>query len=333
MEAFEAFDFSRNAGWLRHLSTVEVPGEVDGGGGESRAMRLVKAKWYKREIEPNFDVDLVRKASSGPKSATSNPPRPSNSSTNAQHTSGGGPRSQEQAPPPRQPQARTGPGSQWAEKILFYMRVALVLLAAASFFPFIPAGRSCFIWALQMAVGVHGQKLYMTYGLPQLRPFPAALASWFQQLRGHTDFHYLCYALLFTTGSPVFGVLPPLVILAVYHIFAYATVNFGSNPLWQRYGVRGYQWLQEKQQQALLFNAVSEVSLGFLTLLGLLSPARSFVKVYFVWTILKLRYRAADSSFYHEQLWRQINEKTRPYYSRVPYVPMVIEWIRQWFNN
>ena len=100
----------------------------------------------------------------------------------------------------------------------------------------------------------------------------------------------------FPFGSPVFGVLPPIVILAVYHIFAYASAKFSSNELWKRYGSRGHRWLQAKQKEALLFNAVSEVSLGFLTIVSLLSPSRSFVKVYFVWTILRLRYSLGSES-------------------------------------
>ena len=194
MDAFESFEFEGNAGWLRHLATVEVPGEREGAGcaADSRAIRLVKAKWYKREIDPNFDLSLVRNSKprqkAGPSGASDATP-----SSSYEH------RGRERPPPP--PRQRTTPTStSWTDTALFFMRVVLVLLSAASFFPFVPATRKCFTWALQMAVGVHGQKLYSTYRLPPLRPFPGGLTSWFQPIRGNTDFHYLCYALLFTTG-------------------------------------------------------------------------------------------------------------------------------------
>ena len=88
---------------------------------------------------------------------------------------------------------------------------------------------------------------------------------------------------------PVIGVLLPLAVAATYDAFAYASHNLSSNVLWRGYGSRLHRWLNDNKQQAMLLSAVSEVSLGFLTLFGLLSPARSFTQVILTWNILKQR--------------------------------------------
>lgn len=88
---------------------------------------------------------------------------------------------------------------------------------------------------------------------------------------------------------PFIGVLLPLAVAATYDAFAYASHNLSSNILWRGYGSRLHRWLNDNKQQAMLLSAVSEVSLGFLTLFGLLSPARSFTQVILTWNILKQR--------------------------------------------
>jgi hypothetical protein len=169
-------------------------------------------------------------------------------------------------------------------------------------------------------------------GVPALRPFPAALTSYGKRLATATDAHYLILALAFMAGRPVIGVLVPMVTLATYHASAYANRQFAGHQLWKRYGAPCHRWLADKQSHALQFNAVSEISLGFLTLLSMLGPGRSISQLYVTWSVLKQRYKSPDSAPQHRVAWQTIDERVRPYYSRVSFVHQLIQKAKAWFT-
>lgn len=324
MDAFLSYDFDGDARWAAHLAGVEVAGDAVAGDGESRAMRLVKAKWYKRVVDPSFDVDAVRRG--GPSRAqpaatkpAAPPPRPARPSP---------------TPPPPPTGGRSGgpPDPPPIAAALFGLHCTLVLLAAVSLLPVPSLGRRAYVWALQLAIGLHGRNAWRAVGTPSLRPFPSALADFGRRLATCTDAHYVALALAFMPGRPVVGVLVPMACLATYNASAYANQRFGAHPLWQRYGVRAHRWLADRQQQALMFNAVSEISLGFLTMVALLSPGRSFSQLYVTWSVLRQRYRCPDASWYHRTVWQLIDEKAAPFYSRVGLLAAAIARARAWFT-
>ena len=68
---------------------------------------------------------------------------------------------------------------------------------------------------------------------------------------------------------------------------------------WRKGGVC---WVNP-QGQALVLNAFAEIGVGFLLLLGLLSPARSILLTLIYWkNVLPVRYHSPDAASYHRQV-------------------------------
>lgn len=55
MEAFDSFDFDASSAWKRYEEDSVLTTDAD-------ALLLAKAKWYKKNVDEGFDVDLVRKS-------------------------------------------------------------------------------------------------------------------------------------------------------------------------------------------------------------------------------------------------------------------------------
>eukprot|EP00878_Enallax_costatus_P027332 GHUV01029408.1.p2 GENE.GHUV01029408.1~~GHUV01029408.1.p2 ORF type:complete len:150 (+),score=61.53 GHUV01029408.1:456-905(+) len=64
LEAFNAYDFDSNDDWKSHLRNVELPA----GSAASAALQKVKAKWYKKNVDSDFDPAWI--ASSHSSTAT-----------------------------------------------------------------------------------------------------------------------------------------------------------------------------------------------------------------------------------------------------------------------
>lgn len=61
-------------------------------------------------------------------------------------------------------------------------------------------------------------------------------------------------------------------------------------------------YLAYLQADALLYNAVAEIGVGFVTLLGLLFPPRHILTPFLVFNFLRMRYWSPDSSPFHRQV-------------------------------
>lgn len=61
MEAFRRYDFENNENWKAYLRSVELPlaRELD------EATLRVKARWYKKNVDPDFDPNFVSRAGGG----------------------------------------------------------------------------------------------------------------------------------------------------------------------------------------------------------------------------------------------------------------------------
>ncbi|BDA49740.1 hypothetical protein COCOBI_14-3600 [Coccomyxa sp. Obi] len=343
LAAFRSFDFDGDERWKSYVMNLEIPPGRD----KNAVIEKFKAKWYKREIDPSFDPSTVM------------PSRPSPASTSRQESAGGS------GTPPSPPQSRaaadesaskSGTDSSGAAKsspsepgtgrfkglslgspqnLLFILHTALLLLGLCVVQPL-----SSFLsyrawrWFLALSVLSHGYKLFLKYGKPALRPFPAALKAWFGPAAMSTDFQYLLLSILFLQARPMTLVVVPIWILALYHFFAYASQHFSSNPLWIKYGADAHRFLSANQGQALVFNAGAEIGTGLLLLVGLLTPARSIMLTFIYWrNFLPARYNTPDSAAYHRQAWAVLAEKASPVLQAVPLLQTPINFIKRGFTN
>ena len=60
--------------------------------------------------------------------------------------------------------------------------------------------------------------------------------------------------------------------------------------------------LVHMQGQALLYNAVAEIGIGFVSILSLLAPPRNFLVPFLVFNFLRMRYWSPDAANYHRRV-------------------------------
>ncbi|EFJ48406.1 hypothetical protein VOLCADRAFT_91054 [Volvox carteri f. nagariensis] len=345
MDAFKQYDFHNDENWKAYIRSVELPARD-----AEEAMLRVKARWYKKNIDPNFDLNQVSsgaKAQPQPQSArafgsggaTSGAPAAANSGTGSGTTSRGNTEYTPRAPPPPPPPpprygaASSGTyGGVSAQQRLFLMHVGMLLLGVFVVVPFLPYSRLGYVYLMRLSILALGYKIYLQHGLPSFRPV-SMMTAWFQRVMPTSDFLQLITALSFSAQPPMVLVAVPLLVLAAYHAAAYCAAHFSNHALWQRYGSRLHVAMLRKQADALLLNAFCEIGTAALLVLQLLTPARSLLTLVFYGQILKLKLHVPDSAPQHRQVWRKINDLTLPYRRQVPALERFIQMAIRWFAS
>ncbi|CAL5220522.1 g2554 [Coccomyxa viridis] len=339
LEAFRSFDFDGDERWRQYEANIEIPPGRD----RDSVLKKFKAKWYKREIDPDFDI-----AQAVPASSASTAPQRAHTSRDvpkeSTDASAASPPEHQSTPaaasPPPTPtpsasrKARPGKTAS-TERNLFVLHVLQLLLGLGAVQPlfWLVSARS---WKAFLAVSAlcHLYKVIIKHGVPQLRPFPGALKQWVLPASSSTDFQYLMLCMLFLQSRPLALVVVPIWTLALYHAVAYAGSRFGSTRLWQQYGAKLQHILSAYQGQALIFNAAAEIGAGILLLLGLLTPQRSIMLAFVYWrAFLPTRYNTPDAAGYHRQVWQIIADKTRPVLQAVPMLRIPIDFVKRSFDQ
>jgi len=333
VEAFRSFDFDSNPEWTYYKEHLEVPA------GKAVDWDKFKAKWYKRTIDPDFDVASVQTGG-----ATSVPPPPPQASTTGRQGTSSRPSGTPQngaKTTPAQPPTKGFLGkvlrffASNSEERLFFLHLALILFAVLHLQP-IARSLAARSWAyfLQTAILTHGYKVYLRYGAPQVWPFSLqSIKTWMVPVTASTDFQYALISMVFLSSKPIILIMVPMVTLSVYHIFAYLCKSFGHTNLWAKYGEGANSWINTHQQSALLYNAAAEIGGGFLVIVGLLAPPRSFFLVFIYFQFLRMRFWSPDARTYHLSVWEQIDGKVRRYLDMVPALRVPIGYVQRWFLN
>ncbi|KAK9821054.1 hypothetical protein WJX74_006530 [Apatococcus lobatus] len=343
-EAFSAFDFEADPRWRQYWNNLELPAGID----EAKARKKYKAKWYQREVDPAFEPNA-----SGPASNAAPGGQPASASTSAGTTST---HPSPQPTPPSAPgqaaksssktsggaagRSASGLGQRLqrmldgnrSQLLLFSLHATLLLLAVLHLQPLQrPLSYAAWSWFLQLAVFKYAYKVYLKAGLPRLRPFPAAIKGYLQQVAATTDFQYALMNVLFLPQRPMMLVMVPTVVLSTYHAFAFMASNFGQTHLWRVYGSRAHAWLFSQQQSAIMYNAAAEIGVGFLVIISVFSNLRNILFVWLYWNFLRMRYFTPDASTYHQLVWGQLELKTAPVFQMVPMLRVPLSLAKRWF--
>ncbi|GLC36815.1 hypothetical protein PLESTB_000780100 [Pleodorina starrii] len=334
MDAFNKYDFDNDEKYKAYLKTIELPS-----GDNEQARMRVKGRYYKKNVDPEFDLSLL---------TSTNMPKSGAARTFASHTSSGAaagasagsgytprppPPSQAPPPPPRYGAAGSGTyGSVTAQRRLFFMHIGMLLLGVLAVVPFLPYSRTAYVYLMRLSIMTLGYKIYLQHGLPTFRPL-SMIMVWVQRVMPTSDFLQLITAFSFSAQPPLMLVAAPLLVLAAYHAAAYCAAHFAGQPLWQRFGSRVHAVMLRKQADALMLNACCEVGTAGVLLLQLLTPARSLLTLMFYAQILKLKLHVPDSAPQHRQVWRKIDEVTLPYRVRAPALERFIQMAVRWFMS
>ncbi|KAK9857999.1 hypothetical protein WJX84_008277 [Apatococcus fuscideae] len=337
-EAFSTFDFGSDPRWQHYWSSLELPAGID----EAKAMKKYKAKWYQREIDPTYDASQPTRPSApstGAQQASAaepgtSAPKPASAGTSGSSTASG-------SKPSSAAQGLLGGltqrlqrmlGGNRSQLVLFSLHAILLLLAVLHLQPLQrPLSYAAWSWFLQLAVFKYAYKVYLKSGLPRLRPFPAAIKGYMQQVAATTDFQYALMNMLFLPQRPMMLVMLPTVVLSTYHAFAFMASNFGQTQLWKAYGSRGHAWLFSQQQNAIMYNAAAEIGVGFLVIVSVFGNLRNIIFVFLYWNFLRMRYFTPDASTYHRLVWGQLEQKAAPVFQAVPMLQIPLSFVKKWF--
>lgn len=90
-------------------------------------------------------------------------------------------------------------------------------------------------------------QVYLRFGLPSLRPFPAAAAPWMQGVAQSTEFYHFLVATLLMQIPQLWVGMVPLALAAAPPALAGLGARFGGHPLWSRYGRPAKELLDRAQ--------------------------------------------------------------------------------------
>lgn len=103
-------------------------------------------------------------------------------------------------------------------------------------------------------------QLYLRFGLPSLRPFPAALQPWIQGAAQSNEFHAVLLAPLLLQAPQLWVGVVPLALQALYPTLDALRARVGGHPLWHLYGAPAQAALEAGKPAVLRFCATTEIT-------------------------------------------------------------------------
>ncbi|GJP31393.1 hypothetical protein CLOM_g21982 [Closterium sp. NIES-68] len=218
----------------------------------------------------------------------------------------------------------------------FVAHAWVIVMALIALFPFCP--RALLIRAFRFAL--FGGLLASALSILQQHGRPAALSldalkAWLQTLLTGPHLLNLMHCSVFLPSPyPIALALLPLAARSVLPLAAHLRQHFSQAALYRTYLAKPCDWLAANRQQVELFTANTEVMLGPLLAFYLLTPQRSFFQVFLYWQLLKMRFHAPASAWYHRQIWGHLETTVLPPVQRyVPFLLTPIGYVKGWFNS
>ena len=335
LAAFAAHSFDSDARWREYWNNLTIPPERMS---DPAVIRRYRQKYYTRYIDSTFVVDPLPATSTSSSTAASTDSRSNPSSTS---TTSAAPRSTSVPQPRPQPRAsnRSAPGPPGnlldLRTAVFLANAWVVVVSAIAMLPISPrllAARS-FRLSLVGAVIASVLSIVQKYGLPTALSLDAA-KTWLQRAIAGPEILNFMHAMIFFPASVPLGLgLLPLAVRAVLPASSFLQQNFRAAPLYRQYLARPCDWLSTNTPRVELFAANSEILLGPLLIFYLLTPQRSFIMAFLYWQLLRMKYHAPATSWYHRQIWEQLGQRVEPILHRfAPFLLPVLGYAKTWFT-
>ncbi|KAF8072486.1 CIAO1 [Scenedesmus sp. PABB004] len=332
LAAFRAYDWECEA-FASHLRNVELPGAA-----APAALLKVKAKWFKRHVDPDFEPALVTGAAPAPASQPPPPPPQQPRSGGA-----GAPAAAAAAPPPR---ASSGPVPVAAQALarlpyerqlhmaLLYLMILVLTLAVVQ-----PFSLRLATWAyLRLALAVlacQALKVHAAQGLPRSLADLAALRAWAARVLSHTDGQWalLAGAAAATARAPFTPLVMPWATVALVNVAWFAHEHHRAHPVWA--ALRGealFAWLASRQAAVGLWVAQSEIAAAAGLTVMLLTPRRQPLLCLVAWNVLRMRFWSVDAALQHRQVWGAIGALTARWRAQFPVLQKVADFGTRYFH-
>eukprot|EP00976_Prorocentrum_cordatum_P101044 1192465-Prorocentrum_minimum.AAC.5 len=170
------------------------------------------------------------------------------------------------------------------------------------------------------------------------------LRGWVLGLINQNNVQYVMFSTLFLTGRPITIALGPLVICSAYQWITIASKMLDGNSLWERFGKGLFKRLEESMVQSLVMVAAMEIATAFYLIVEMFTQTRSPLRLVLYWNFLRMRYRNTDvivlrlkyaaynTSFYHREVWNIIGLKLG-FILNIPQIQPLVNFAKTWFTG
>jgi hypothetical protein len=318
------FDFDSNDKWKEYLNALTFPP------GRKDLVLKYQAKWYKREIEPEFDISEVVPTSAPTVEKAAHDPNCTHSCCHNDTAPKATPSSSSApSPPPPSFAPQTRPSFLDIALLAGHMYLfACCLMAIQPFNPIlaIKGMAQC----NKISLPVHLARLYRKVG----NPSTTGIVRWFKSVSRTTEsFHIFLISMASSNPSAWPGVLA-VAILTAFHISAALNLIFGKSALWTKSGAgKVHRYLAVHQQEALQAIAVLEIGTFFAVALSSLRKGpMGLFSVFAFAAQLRMRFWSPESRVYHVNGWKRLGDTAEPVLSKVAFARTLVERGQKFFE-
>eukprot|EP01112_Ceratiomyxa_fruticulosa_P008892 TRINITY_DN2306_c0_g2_i1.p1 TRINITY_DN2306_c0_g2~~TRINITY_DN2306_c0_g2_i1.p1 ORF type:complete len:332 (-),score=61.43 TRINITY_DN2306_c0_g2_i1:55-1050(-) len=303
-------DFEKDAGWKEYLNKVSVVSD------QPDIMEKIRKRYYKREVNPEWEELKDPKPNSSPASNnnTSEPKRSSNTNSSSSQRAN--------SPPPQRtntaPRGGTTHPSPFDNGLLskksvwFFANVSVIVHSILYIIPIIDTSAGNYRRALFSAMVTYGIVLLSTFNR-----FPGlSLEAWAPIFMNENTHYFLMCLIFMNTSMPISIGLFPLTIYAFFHVLDNTRGYIQKYPKLETYAAKA----KEYQAQALLVVAQIEIFVMLLLIFLLFTGNGSIISVFMYFQFLQYRY---VSSTYSKLIWNNYGAKLDQWINH-PIVPSII---------
>ncbi|KAF3443934.1 hypothetical protein FNV43_RR13624 [Rhamnella rubrinervis] len=329
--AAASYDYENDPRWESYWANILIPPSK---ASNTDVVDHFKRKFYQKYIDPDFVVEPMSSGSSSQparRPASSSAQTPPTNDQSRSHSSGSNART-----PGASATAGPNPTSlRWdRQTIQFSINAWVFVVALLAIFPLVPKNLSHRAYRLSF-MGTACSSLYSLYSLyGKPRAFNIqALQVYFQSIIVTKDFIYFIYCLSFVTSHLCLKfALIPISCRALEHVAKFLRRNFTRSSLYRKYLEEPCVWVESNTTTLSILSSNTEIGLGFLLLIALLSWQRNIIQTFMYWQLLKLMYHAPVTAGYHHSVWAKIGRTVHPLINRyAPFLNSPLSAVQRWW--
>ncbi|KAG6741942.1 hypothetical protein POTOM_055222 [Populus tomentosa] len=360
--AAAAFDYENDPRWADYWSNILIPPHLSS---RSDVIDHFKRKFYQRYIDPDLVVEAMSTngssqstKSSGSSSSSSAPsndqPRPRNTGSTTRTSGPSAAAGQNPTPVRWDRQTIQFSINAWiGQKLVLTIRaphcIAVMVLTALLLEPVSGVVFIVAVLAIIPLVPKHlssrasrlsfmGTACSSLYSLYTLHGRPRAwnlqgIQAYLQSIIATKDFIYVIYCLTFVTSHLCLRfALIPILCRSLEHVAKFLRCNFSRSTLYRKYLEDPCVWVESNTTTLNILSSHSEIGLGFLLIISLLSWQRNIIQTFMYWQLLKLMYNAPVTAGYHQSVWAKIGRVVNPLIHRYcPFLNTPLSAVQRWW--
>ncbi|KAJ6290577.1 hypothetical protein OIU78_026340 [Salix suchowensis] len=174
--------------------------------------------------------------------------------------------------------------------------------------------------------------LYALYGRPRAWNLQG-IQVYLQTIIATKDFISVIYCLTFVTSHLCLRfALIPILCRSLEHVAKFLRCNFSRSTLYRKYLEDPCVWVESNTTTLSILSSHSEIGLGFLLIVSLLSWQCNIIQTFMYWQLLKLMYNTPVTAGYHQSVWAKIGRIVNPLIHRYcPFLNTPLSAVQRWW--